>query len=104
MGREPFNPYGLLALTVPIALAAIGSKPKANDFTSMLWIYTIVELLIVLCFYINLRIHYDKLAESFSTKNKAPEKPTTVQNYITINTSDGSYHTTGSKPKTKQNS
>ena len=101
MGREPFSPYGLLALTVPIVLAAIGSKPKASDLSSVLWIYTMIELFVVLCFYIDLMIHYNKLSNP-SVANQTVERPTTVQNNITINTSDGSYHATSNNPKTKQ--
>ena len=84
MNRKPWSTYGLLVLGVSISIAIISSKPKPNEFSSNLWLLTLLALTVVASFYANALYCYNEL-------NKLTTKPETTQNQITISTSTDNY-------------
>lgn len=93
MNRKPWSTYNLLVLGVSISIAIISSKPKPNEFSSNLWLLTLLALIVVASFYANSLYCYNELS-------KLTTKPETTQSQIIVSTSDDNYkgkHSTETK-------
>lgn len=93
MNRKPWSTYGLLVLGVSIFIAIINSNPKPNEFSSKLWLLTLLALIVVGIFYGNALYCYNELS-------KLTTKPETTQSQIIVSTSDDNYkgkHSTETK-------